>query len=219
MVISFRNLSIGYFSGKEKFYGCDWEHFLETYKSLVKENFTVVETGSGNELKTREFSKYCKKLTGIDVDKSKIKNLGGNITLINGDWQKLTTYVDKESADLTISFHVLEHIENDLKALNESYEVLKPGGRLLLLTPNRTRLSKLAARVLGLGKRLDYPEHIREYTYDDLVKLFSRSRFGNCSIKGLVLGLHTGKFHLYLKESPKTLRNLVNFWEVQSIKN
>ena len=39
------------------------------------------------------------------------------------------------SFDIIFCIHVLEHIEDDVKALNELYRVLKPGGTALLQTP------------------------------------------------------------------------------------
>ena len=38
---------------------------------------------------------------------------------------------------LIICYHVLEHIEEDAKAINELYRILKPGGKCLLQTPFR----------------------------------------------------------------------------------
>ena len=39
------------------------------------------------------------------------------------------------SFDRIICFHVLEHIENDKKALQELYRVLKPGGWAIIQSP------------------------------------------------------------------------------------
>ena len=53
--------------------------------------------------------------------------------------------IDSKSADLVILQEVIEHLPNQLFALQEIYRVLKNGGELFLTTPNRSCLvSKLA---------------------------------------------------------------------------
>ena len=42
--------------------------------------------------------------------------------------------------DLVYSFHALEHIADPVRALREMRRVLKPGGRYIIGTPNKTRL-------------------------------------------------------------------------------
>ena len=44
--------------------------------------------------------------------------------------------------DMIVCIHVLEHIENDGKALSELYRVLKPGGTALLQTPYSDKLQQ-----------------------------------------------------------------------------
>jgi SAM-dependent methyltransferase len=63
---------------------------------------------------------------------------------IHLDIQKSTT-IPSESAELIIFQEVLEHLPNQLFALKEIYRILKPGGEVLLTTPNRSSLaSKLS---------------------------------------------------------------------------
>ena len=53
--------------------------------------------------------------------------------------------IESESADIVILQEVIEHLPNQLFALQEIYRVLKNGGELFLTTPNRSCLvSKLA---------------------------------------------------------------------------
>lgn len=42
---------------------------------------------------------------------------------------------DSNSYDAIICIHVLEHVEDDLKAIDELYRVLKPGGWALISVP------------------------------------------------------------------------------------
>ncbi|NQU32514.1 MAG: class I SAM-dependent methyltransferase [Bacteroidetes bacterium] len=43
----------------------------------------------------------------------------------------------EESVDLAVSFQVIEHVQNPRSFLAEIYDLLKPGGTLLIATPNR----------------------------------------------------------------------------------
>mgnify|MGYP000951185984 CR=1 FL=1 len=45
--------------------------------------------------------------------------------------------------DVILCNHVLEHIPDDTKAMQELYRVLKPGGRVIMVEPGITPISKL----------------------------------------------------------------------------
>lgn len=86
-----------------------------------------------------------------------------------------TQFVDAIFADITkikfetefdhvISIHVLEHINDDKKAISEIYRVLKPGGRALLAVPI---YGEVTFEVSGL----DYAGRERQYGIGDHVRL------------------------------------------------
>lgn len=56
-----------------------------------------------------------------------------------------------EPFDLITSLEVIEHVENPAAFVNGLAEALKPGGLLILSTPNRTPVSRLAMITLGEG--------------------------------------------------------------------
>lgn len=60
--------------------------------------------------------------------------------------------VADQSVDCVISFQVIEHIEDDVKMVEEIWRVLRPGGRFVVSTPNR---------LMSLTRN---PWHVREYT-------------------------------------------------------
>src|ERR1700681_3393851 len=47
--------------------------------------------------------------------------------------------VGDESFDAVIACHMIEHLANPIEALRECERVLRPGGRLVLIVPDRTR--------------------------------------------------------------------------------
>lgn len=80
--------------------------------------------------------------------------------------------------DVVVFGEVLEHMTNDpMHAMREISRVLKPGGQLVLTTPNAARLENVVA--LLEGRNLydpysaygPYGRHNREYTRDELHRL------------------------------------------------
>lgn len=74
--------------------------------------------------------------------------------------------------DAVIASHVIEHLANPLRALQEFHRVLRPGGRLVLIVPDRTRTFDRARQPTTLRHLLDEharnvadvsEEHIREF--------------------------------------------------------
>lgn len=76
------------------------------------------------------------------------------------------------SFDTVVTFQVIEHIEEDSFFLKEIHRVLKPGGTMLLTTPNRP---------MSLSRN---PWHIREYTADELTSL-CKKYFSSVETKGI----------------------------------
>jgi len=83
--------------------------------------------------------------TGADIDPEAAIALGGNFVKANLDgalpWPDQTF-------DLVISTEGIEHLENHYSFLREVNRVLKPGGTLILTTPN---IAALRSRVRFLG--------------------------------------------------------------------
>ena len=99
--------------------------------------------------------------------------------------------------DVVLSFQVIEHIGEDGLFLKEIHRVLKPGGILLLTTPNRR---------MSLTRN---PWHTREYTSDELQRLAS-NYFTSVDLKGI-----TGneKVMTYYEENKRSVRRFTR-WDV-----
>lgn len=80
---------------------------------------------------------------------------------------------DAQSFDLVIASHVLEHVGDDLRALNEIHRVLKPGGYAILQTPYSARLHHT-----WQDPGIDTDEaRLQAYGQADHVRLFGRDIF------------------------------------------
>lgn len=76
-------------------------------------------------------------ITNIDIEPSYAEsplNKNPRIKFICGDATKLP--FEDNSFDAITMFDLLEHVPDDKVAINEAFRVLKPGGFLLLSTPN-----------------------------------------------------------------------------------
>ncbi len=74
----------------------------------------------------------------------------------------------KRSFDLLFSFEVIEHLEDDVGAMRDWAEYLRPGGRLLLSTPAHPERWNAADEWAG---------HVRRYERDGLVRAVTDAGF------------------------------------------
>jgi len=197
----------------------DWIHILDSYIKFVKRNHIVLELGASNKARTLDLSKHCKKVIGIEYSPERTPKSFKNIKYITGNWQKLTEFIPKESIDIAISSHVIEHVSDDLKAVNELYAVLKPGGIAIMNTPNRKRLTRAIIELFTGERKFPHWEHVREYTKNDLRNLLLKSAFkNNFKIIPVVFGVHGWSIRIYFKKPPKIFRKWANFWEIHLVK-
>ena len=80
--------------------------------------------------------------------------------------------IDDNSIDFVVTFQVIEHIQKDKFFLQEIHRVLKPGGKLLLTTPNK---------LMSLSRN---PWHIREYTPVEMKNILDKY-FNENSVNGV----------------------------------
>lgn len=96
--------------------------------------------------------------------------------------------IKDNSYDVVVSFQVIEHIENDALYLKEIHRVLKPGGVVLITTPNRK---------MSLTRN---PWHIREYLAGEL-KALAASFFANVDMRGITGNEKVMEYYVQNKKS------------------
>ena len=96
--------------------------------------------------------------------------------------------IEDNTFDFIVSFQVIEHIENDEFFSRELFRVLKPGGKLILTTPNIK---------MSLTRN---PWHVREYTPKQLHALLD-DIFHDVEMKGVFGGEKVMKYYEANKKS------------------
>jgi len=196
----------------------DWKSLLSSYEKHVTPDSVVLEIGASNTKRTKDLSRLCRRLIGIEIAPERVPEDFDNVTYLVGDWQRLSEIVDADSVDLAVSSHVLEHVPDDLRAVNELHTVLKPGGIGLINTPNRKRVLRALVESFTGERKFPYWEHQREYAEEDLVSLLERSRFQRYQILPVAFGLLGGPVYVYSETVPERLRKYANFWEMHLFK-
>lgn len=75
-------------------------------------------------------------VAGLDIELPRVqesRQYSSNVFCAAGEYVPLPS----DSFDLVFSHEVLEHVQDDQKAICEMVRVLKPGGRIVLFCPNR----------------------------------------------------------------------------------
>ncbi len=149
--------------------------------------------GRGLELLTKAADQY----TGIDKNEDLIAALSAEYpkaTFIAANIPPLSS-VANDTFDYIVTFQVIEHIENDDLFIKEAHRVLKPGGKLLLTTVNKT---------FSLTRN---PWHVREYYADGLQSLMNRY-FPTVETRGI----HgNDKVMTYYDQNKESVKKLTRF--------
>ena len=147
--------------------------------SIYTKNKIVLDAGCGSGYGADKLIRSGAKLVyGVDINSESVRYCrkhypNPNLKFSKGDLAKLN-FPDK-FFDLIVAFEVIEHVKDCPKVISEFYRLLKPGGKLILSTPNK--------KIYSPGsKKPFYPFHYQEFYLEDLKKLLSE--FQNLKVVG-----------------------------------
>jgi len=152
------------------------ESTLASYTSNKKQ-LRGIDLGCGDGINLSLLSRHVEELYGSDYNLVRLIRALGHHT---ADLLFLADVIDypvqDDSFDLILFNHVLEHIPDDIKALNEVYRILKPGGLLILGVPNEGAFFwQLAYRFQP--HVLAASDHVQFYTAESISDKCSRAGF------------------------------------------
>ena len=175
-----------------------YQRHLIAYKEAAKLiSGTVLEVGSGEGYGIMELAPKVNHYIAVDKYNTEISDelkAVNNITFIQMEVPPLKE-IEDNSVDFVVTFQVIEHIQDDKMFLREIYRVLKPGGKVILTTPNS---------VMSLTRN---PWHIREYNpkqMEDVLKIL----FDTYELKG-VFG--NDKVMDYYNKNKESVRKITRF--------
>lgn len=151
-----------------------YQFHIATYKYARKfvANKKVLDFGCGSGYGTSYIADYCKEIVGVDISDEAISYANSNYKSPNLSFTCIETiellplpFMDKEF-DVVISFQVIEHIEDTDNYLKQIHRVLKPGGQLIIVTPDRS------TRLFSFQKPWNM-WHVKEYTRESLAEVVS----------------------------------------------
>ncbi|NVO18915.1 MAG: class I SAM-dependent methyltransferase [Bacteroidetes bacterium] len=146
----------------------------------------IIELGSGEGYGIKELAPLASRYLAIDKFDSFVPSAD------HIEFRKLMlpylSGIEDNSFDFAVTFQVVEHIKNDKEFVKEIHRVLKPGGKLLMSTPNR---------LMSLTRN---PWHIREYTAAELTMLL-KSVFADVEMRGVYGSQKVMDYHARNKSS------------------
>lgn len=165
----------------------------------------VIGCGNGSEVvEIKSSIAQARKVIGIDIEDRFDNQTANQADLRIGDVTNLE--FDNQSFDLVYSHHVLEHVNNPQKALQEARRVLRESGIFYVGVPNKKRI------VGYLGSNVSFKKKVEWNLVDWKMRL--SGKFEND--KGAHAGFDKTKLVSKLKESGfKQVINLSNQYYLQ----
>ncbi len=168
-----------------------WSYGLQRRLDLAQKyvNFKdkkILDAGCGIGMFMEQFSKLTSDVYGFEYDPRKVEIARKKFKHVEVAGAEDIPFEDN-TFDIIWFHEVLEHVNDDKKSIQELIRVLKPGGKMILFTPNRAwpfethgifwkgkyKFGNIPM-VTWLPNKLYKPliPHVRNYTNKDLMILF-----------------------------------------------
>jgi SAM-dependent methyltransferase len=142
----------------------------------------VLDLGCGDGWMTAELARAGAVPTGIEVAQAAVDRARGRhpeldlrLAPIDGPFP-----IEDNACDVVWASEVIEHVADTARWLSEIRRVLRPGGRLLLTTPNHSRLRLLVAGIELYSEPLG--DHLHLYSTSSLRGVLRDFDFGEIEI-------------------------------------
>ncbi|EDN70140.1 conserved hypothetical protein [Beggiatoa sp. PS] len=166
----------------------------------------LLEIGFGNAERLSLLSSLGWQAVGIDFDKTAVENgLRNGLNVSLGDVSD-KQYPD-DYFDAIISSHVIEHIPDPKVWLNECVRILKPGGKLICMTPNNRSLGHSLFK--QNWRDLDPPRHLHLFSSTSLCSMITAEKI-HCTTSKVGADTLLDSYWLYKGYDPIVKKRQLN---------
>jgi ubiquinone/menaquinone biosynthesis C-methylase UbiE len=141
-----------------------FQRHLVAYNEAAKRiNGNVLEVGCGEGYGISLLAPKVTNYMAVDKFATNVDRYAANFSHVKFQQMSVPPLQFPDNTfDYIVTFQVIEHIEDDEKMVAEMSRVLKPGGKMIMTTPNIK---------MSLTRN---PWHVREYTVEELETLLQR---------------------------------------------
>ncbi|HEX2285480.1 MAG TPA: class I SAM-dependent methyltransferase, partial [Mycobacterium sp.] len=142
----------------------------------------VLEAGCGEGYGANLIADVARHVIGLDYDESAVAHVRARyprVEMLHGNLAELP--LGDGAVDVVVNFQVIEHLWDQRQFVGECFRVLRPGGVLLISTPNRITFSP------GRDTPIN-PFHTRELNAAELTDLLTAQGFSVESMLGVFHG-------------------------------
>jgi len=146
---------------------------LATYNFALPfvKNKNVLDYGCGSGYGSQMLALEASSIVAVDISKDAIDFASKNYPANNIDFKTLNQFdniPENKKFDVITSFQVIEHISDENKYIERLKNLLKPGGYLIISTPDKT------SRLVNMIQKPWNIFHIKEYSSRSLFRLLNK---------------------------------------------
>lgn len=144
-------------------------------KMTHEKSHTLLDVGAGNGLFLKFFKSKGFTISGFELEKELVQNMKKDPALKGDKIEQgdITQMKGNEEFDVVIASDVIEHIKDDVKAIQGLWSYVKPGGMLLITVPAHSYLYGKRDEMWGHFRR--YDQQVLLERIDNAISLVTRS--------------------------------------------
>lgn len=154
-------------------------------KSHSSRNGVLVDVGCGTGQLWPFLRAHFARYIGVDAVRYPDFTNSAEFHLVDLD-QSVST-LPNGSADVVTAIETIEHVENPRAFMRELVRLVKPGGLVIVTTPNQLSLLSLLSLIFkkrfALFQDVHYPAHLTALLEVDLMRIAKECELTECSIK------------------------------------